>query len=78
VNFRFWDHLKGLLMADLGRTLSFEAWLSNVRYRFLSPVSCHSAIGQTKPQTNGRFSDQFPRSGPTGVHLYAQWRTMCS
>jgi hypothetical protein len=35
--------------AALGRTLPFDEWLSNVRYRFLSPVSCHSAIGQSRP-----------------------------
>ena len=29
-----------------GRTLPFDASLSNGRYRFLSPVSCHSAFGQ--------------------------------
>jgi hypothetical protein len=29
--------------------LPFDAWLSNVRYRFLSPVSCHSAVGQVWP-----------------------------
>jgi hypothetical protein len=31
------------------KTVRFDAWLSNVRYRFLSPVSCHSAIGQSLP-----------------------------
>jgi hypothetical protein len=51
-----------------GRTVPFDAWLSNVRYRFLSPVSCHSAIGQTKPPDEWPIFESVPRSGPTGVH----------
>jgi hypothetical protein len=33
VNFRFWDHLNGLLMADLGRILPLGLCLANGRNR---------------------------------------------
>jgi hypothetical protein len=58
-------------LAHLGRSgtrivspliLPFDAWLSNVRYRFLSPVSCHSAIGQPSHRRMADFRISSPEA----------------
>jgi hypothetical protein len=45
----------------LGRTLSFDFWLSNVHFRFLSPGSRHSAPGQLRKFKLARH--QWPAAG---------------
>jgi hypothetical protein len=54
---------------EVRRIPNFAVRRVDVRYRFLSPVSCHSAIGQLKPQAEWPiFSEGRLGSGPAGIH----------